>query len=160
MFVRELYAKPFSVETSLFACKSHLYMSWCRKEWFYFRNFKIQRFARKKHSKIRWRVDTKRHRHMFIHSFRWDGGVPAQRFYLSTVSRVPANFNVWLTDCGLCPWPRFGLYLRNYWAHKVHFFTDGVFLGPIDYIFFTFFKIVVFPELWPLFFFLYIFFAF
>ena len=53
MFVRTLHAKPFSVETPNFACRSHLYVGWCRKEWF-FRTLKIGRFARKKHAKIRF----------------------------------------------------------------------------------------------------------
>ena len=53
MFVRTLYAKPFSVETSNFARRSYLYIGWCHKEWF-FCNLKIGRFARTKHLKIRF----------------------------------------------------------------------------------------------------------
>ena len=51
MFVRTLYAKPFSVKTSHFARSSHLYVGWCRNEWF-FCYLKIGRFAPKKHAKL------------------------------------------------------------------------------------------------------------
>ena len=165
MFVRTLYAKPFSVETSHFACKSHLYVGWCRKEWFFFVILKFSASrAKNMPNSVLSNLNTylsdrlsrscvKSASHVFFDYIFFIVHLPLvithfrSLFYSNIITPPSVEFlqtlmcdylSMWLSIY-LCPWPRFGLYLRNYWAHKVRFFTDGVFLGPIDYITIDFF---------------------